>query len=228
MVWKIRSKTAFTFDKGTQRYITGKFKQINLNNLHELPAIMVKTDRYSPVRITHNYRNISRACRQFLLGDPYAEQLMVLVLRTEFRWPLDNIKSPIENYKPMYRILADHTDRHYTLAAGNHHPLQLCLYEEMNKMYRKKHENKLALEGKGPMTFDVAVKKRVEELIEEKLKAKDVDNGEALSPDEIGEIHVQAENEIRANMNLNVKTRNKRGEVEDFLEIRRPLGENKI
>jgi len=104
MVWKIRSKTAFTFDKGTQRYVTGKFKQLNLNNLHEMPAILVKSDRFSPVRIAHNYRNISRACKQFLLGDPYAEQVMILMLRAEFRWPVDNIKSPIENYKPMVFI----------------------------------------------------------------------------------------------------------------------------
>jgi hypothetical protein len=104
MVWKIRSKTAFTFDKGTQRYVTGKFKILNMNNLQEMPTVLVKSDRFSPVRIAHNYRNISRACKQFLLGDPYAEQVMILMLRTEFRWPVDNIQSPIENYKPMVKI----------------------------------------------------------------------------------------------------------------------------
>lgn len=101
MVWKIRSKSAFTFDKGTHRYIAGKFKPLSINVMNEIPLILVKTDRYSPVRIAHNYRNISRACKQFLLGDPYAEQLMTLMLRTEFRWPIDNIESPIENFKPM-------------------------------------------------------------------------------------------------------------------------------
>ena len=104
MVWKIRSKTAFTFDKGTQRYVTGKFKILNMNNLQEMPTVLVKSDRFSPVRIAHNYRNISRACKQLLLGDPYAEQVMILMLRTEFRWPVDNIQSPIENYKPMVKI----------------------------------------------------------------------------------------------------------------------------
>jgi hypothetical protein len=101
MVWKIRSKTAFTFEKGTQRYITGKFKQLATNNMQEVPLILVKTDRYSPVRIVHNYRNISRACKQFLMGDQYAEQMMINILRAEFLWPITNIKSPIENYKPM-------------------------------------------------------------------------------------------------------------------------------
>jgi hypothetical protein len=30
--------------------------------------------------------------------------------------------------------------------------------------------------------------------------------------------------EIRDKMNLNVRTRNKRGEIEDYLEVRRPFG----
>ena len=101
MVWKIRSKTAFTFDKGTQRYITGKFKVIALQNLNEMPILLARSDRYSSVRIVHNYRNISRACKQFLLGDPYAEQLMILILRSEFYWPIKETRSSIENYKPM-------------------------------------------------------------------------------------------------------------------------------
>jgi DNA polymerase III delta prime subunit len=62
------------------------------------------------------------------------------------------------------------------------------------------------------------------ELINEKLKAMDVNNGEDLTPDDIHEIHRQADSEMRAKMNLHVKTRNKRGEVEDFLEVRRPFG----
>ena len=42
MVWKIRSKTAFTFDKGTQRYVTGKFKILNMNNIHEMPEQIIE------------------------------------------------------------------------------------------------------------------------------------------------------------------------------------------
>lgn len=52
----------------------------------------------------------------------------------------------------------------------------------------------------------------------------DVDNGEMLSPDDIAEIHNDALNEVRDKWNLNVRTRGKRGEVEDFLETRRPFG----
>jgi len=224
MVWRIRSKTAFTFEKGTQRYVTGKFITFNMNNAHEMPAILIKTDRMSPVRIAHNYRNISRAAKQFLLADPYAEQLLISVLRNEFLWPLERIESPIYNFKPIYRLLADHTDRHYALVSCNQHPMQLFFYEYLNKRYRKQQELKDAVEGRGVNGFESAVKLRVEELIEEKLKTLDVDNGENLTPEEIGEIHHRAMNEIRDKMNLNVRSRNKRGEIEDYLEVRRPFG----
>jgi hypothetical protein len=61
-------------------------------------------------------------------------------------------------------------------------------------------------------------------LIETKLSTMDVDNGEDLSPDDIWEIHRQADEDTRVRYNLNVNTRNKRGEIDDYLEIRRPLG----
>ena len=62
------------------------------------------------------------------------------------------------------------------------------------------------------------------ELIEQKLSTMDVENGEDLSPDDIWEIHRQADEDTRVRYNLNINTRNKRGEIEDYLEIRRPLG----
>ena len=163
MGWKIRSKTAYIFERGTQRYIVGKFKLLNNHKMYETPLILVKGDRYSPVRIAHNYRNISRCTKQFLRGDAYAESLLILFLRAEFFFPIDNIESPIENYKPIYRILADHTDRHYALACNNHHPMQLFLYEFLNKQYRRNQAEAEAKNG-GKVTFEYAVKKKVEYL----------------------------------------------------------------
>jgi len=58
------------------------------------------------------------------------------------------------------------------------------------------------------------------------LKTLDVENGEDLSPDDIGEIHRQADEDVRVRHNLKVNTKNKRGEIEDYLEVRRPLGQN--
>jgi hypothetical protein len=56
----------------------------------------------------------------------------------------------------------------------------------------------------------------------------DVENGEDLTPDDIHEIHRQADSEMRSKMNLNVKTRGKRGDIEDYLEERRPFGSSNI
>jgi hypothetical protein len=104
MVWKIRSKTAFLYEHGTQRYILTKFKTVPFENINEIPFYSIKGDEYSQIKIIHNYRNISRAAKQFLLGDTVAEQLMLSLLRVEFLWPLQKINSPIYNYMPIVRI----------------------------------------------------------------------------------------------------------------------------
>ena len=48
------------------------------------------------MRILHNYRNISRATKQFVMGDRFFEQLMILTLREHFFRPM-YYKAPIEN-----------------------------------------------------------------------------------------------------------------------------------
>jgi hypothetical protein len=40
--------------------------------------------------------------------------------------------------------------------------MQLFLYEHLNKLYRKRHANANAMKEGGVMTFDVAVRNRVE------------------------------------------------------------------
>lgn len=101
MVWKIRSKTAFLYEHGTHRYILAKFKVVPYENINEIPFYNIKGDEYSQIKIIHNYRNISRAAKQFLLGDSTAEQLMLSLLRVEFLWPIQKISSPIYNYMPI-------------------------------------------------------------------------------------------------------------------------------
>lgn len=120
-------------------------------------------------------------------------------------------------------MLADHTDRHYALVANNQHPLQLHLYEYLNKKYRHDKEVKERKEGKSTTNFKIALDERVEQLINEKLKTLDVDNGEDITPEDISEIYREANEDVRAKMNLITRTRNKVGELEDYLEVRRPL-----
>ena len=76
-------------------------------------------------------------------------------------------------------------------------------------------------------TFEIALEEKVEQLIEEKLKTKDVQNGENLNVEEISEIYREANMIVREKMNLKLNTRGKTGEVEDYLEIRRPLHQGK-
>lgn len=120
-------------------------------------------------------------------------------------------------------MLADHTDRHYSLIANNQHPLQLHLYEYLNKKYRHEKELRDHKEGKATSNFKIALDERVEQLITEKLKSLDVDNGEDLTPEDISEIYREANEDVRSKMNLITRTRNKVGELEDYLEVRRPL-----
>jgi hypothetical protein len=104
MVWKIRSKTAFLYEHGTHRYVIANWKQVPTEIMEEIPFFKVKTDLYSSVKMIHNYRNISRAARQFLLGDQVAEQLMVSLLRAEFLYPVTKLKSPFYLYIPIVSL----------------------------------------------------------------------------------------------------------------------------
>lgn len=48
------------------------------------------------MRIYHNYRNISRAAKQFLLGNKHLEEQVILTIREQFYRPM-HYKAPIEN-----------------------------------------------------------------------------------------------------------------------------------
>jgi hypothetical protein len=44
--------------------------------------------RYTQLRILHNYRNISRAPKQFMMGDRFLERLMILSLKEYYFQPM--------------------------------------------------------------------------------------------------------------------------------------------
>lgn len=109
------------------------------------------------------------------------------------------------------------------MVANNQHPVQLYLYEFLNKKYRKSKDLENYKNGERP-TFEIAFEERVKQLINEKLKTKDVQNGETITPDDISEIYRDASEDVRATHNLKTRTRGKNGEIEDYLETRRPFG----
>ena len=50
------------------------------------------------------------------------------------------------------------------------------------------------------------------------------DEGETLSLDDLSDIYIQVKGANRARANMALNTRTKTGEINDYLEVRRPFG----
>ncbi len=113
--------------------------------------------------------------------------------------------------------MADLTDRHYALFANNQHPLQLHVYEEYNKFLRAAHSKENQEEMK-------AIDSRMDEVIADRSRLLNTNEGESLSIDDISDVYYQVMAEHRGKTNMNLATRTKNGEINDYLEVRRPFG----
>ena len=83
MVYKIRNKGFNNFStQGMNSFRVHVPKGCITNpKMDEHVTYQVQITRYTGMRIMHNYRNISRACKQFMMGDRFLEQLMILTLK---------------------------------------------------------------------------------------------------------------------------------------------------
>lgn len=113
--------------------------------------------------------------------------------------------------------MADLTDRHYALFANNQHPLQLSVYEEYNRFLRSAHD-------KGNVEYLKGIESRMHDIIEDKEQYINTKEGETLSTDDLSDIYMQVMSEARGKTNMNLATRSKNGEINDYLEVRRPFG----
>lgn len=113
--------------------------------------------------------------------------------------------------------MADLTDRHYALFANNQHPLQLSVYEEYNRFLRAAHD-------KGNHEYLKNIEQRMNEIIDDKEKLINTKEGESLSLDDISDVYMQVMGEQRAKNNMTLTTKTKTGEINDYLEVRRPFG----
>jgi hypothetical protein len=96
MVYKIRNKGFNnTVAALNPRVYPAKKTKIHAD-LTRYITMQVHVTRYSGMRILHNYRNISRATKQFLMGDKILEQIMILTIKEHFFRPM-YYRSPIEN-----------------------------------------------------------------------------------------------------------------------------------
>ena len=216
MVYKIRNKgfnnTAAALNP---RIHPAKKTKIHAD-LTRYITLQVQITRYTGMRILHNYRNMSRASKQFLMGDKILEQLMVLTLKEHYFRPM-YYRSPIENSFYLGRSLADLTDRHYALFANNQHPLQLYVYEEYNKFLRAAHSKQEQENLK-------AVGDRMKQVMDDRSLLLNTKEGESLSIEDISDVYMQVMGEHRANTNMSLTTRSKTGAISDSLEVRRPFG----
>ena len=150
---------------------------------------------------------MSRASKQFLMGDKILEQLMVLTLKEHYFRPM-YYRSPIENSFYLGRSLADLTDRHYALFANNQHPLQLYVYEEYNKFLRAAHSKQEQENLK-------AVGDRMKQVMDDRSLLLNTKEGESLSIEDISDVYMQVMGEHRANTNMSLTTRSKTGQISD-------------
>ena len=112
MVYKIRNKgfgAVFGGTLNTRAYPARK-TQVNVD-LSSHITLQVQITRFTGMRILHNYRNISRATKQFMMGDRFFEQLMILTLREHYFRPM-YYKAPIENTFFLVSIKTSLDDKH--------------------------------------------------------------------------------------------------------------------
>ena len=115
------------------------------------------------------------------------------------------------------RTLADLTDRHYALFANNQHPLQLAAYQEYNRFLQNMHDEASAKR-------DAEDGERFTHAIEEAQSQLNSAEGETLSIDDLSDIYIQVKGANRARANMALETVNKQGDINDYLEVRRPFG----
>ena len=96
MVYKIRNK-AFNngfWNQNSARVFLNKKTKL-AGDMGSFVTLQVQITRYTQLRILHNYRNISRATKQFMMGDRFLERMMILSIKDHYFQPMF-YKAPIE------------------------------------------------------------------------------------------------------------------------------------
>ena len=91
------------------------------------------------------------------------------------------------------------------------------MYEEYNKFLRSVHD-------KGEQEWRQHIDDRMGQIAEERTALLNHREGESLSYDDMSDIYMQVMGEMRAKNNMSLNTRSKNGEINDYLEVRRPFG----
>jgi hypothetical protein len=93
----------------------------------------------------------------------------------------------------------------------------LHVYEEYNKFLRMAHSKEHHQELEQLVN-------RLSEVVDQKSSLLAEKEGEMLSFEDLSDIYMQVKGEHRNQTNMSLNTRSKNGEINDYLEVRRPFG----
>lgn len=99
----------------------------------------------------------------------------------------------------------------------NQHPLQIDCYNAHNDFLRSMNSKE---EAEATESFN----ERAIELAQAKEAKLRKQEGESLSLDDLSEIYIQVKAEEREAHKMSLNTRDKKGDISDYLESRRPYG----
>ena len=150
------------------------------------------------------------------MGDHLLEKAFTLTLKNHFFRP-NEYEAPIENAFYIGRTMADILDKHYALFAQNQHPLQIALYESHNQFLRK-------INDPNETAKDDAETQRFKEVEAEREAHLNTEEGESLTLDDLSDIYIQVKGEFREAEKFQVRSKDKQGNINDYLETRRPFG----
>ena len=219
MPYKIRNQGLWGLGKSVDYRMHDTLKRKPIIHMENLVAYQGQLTTYAEMIIKHNYRNISRAAKQFLMGDTIREQNFIVTLKNFYKIP-SYYKSPIFKLYHFKRGLGELLDRHYALFSHNIHPVQLLLYENNNKAVQNSNDV-------GYQENLECINKRIQELSKEKMRKINVEEGETLTIDDFEECFMKAMEEYRSREPFKSRTKDKDGEINDSLELRRPFPSSK-
>ena len=113
--------------------------------------------------------------------------------------------------------MADHSDRHYALFSNNQHPLQLNCYDQYNGFLQEMHDKNIRAEEQEEGD-------RMKEVMKQRSANLNTSEGEQLGLDDLQDIYIQVHGEMRQQRKMSLNTRDKNGDIADYLESRRPWG----
>ena len=93
----------------------------------------------------------------------------------------------------------------------------MAAYSEYNKFLQDLHDQ-------GSADRDAEDGERFALAIDEANSQLNKDEGATLSLDDLSDIYIQVKGANRARANMALNTRTKTGEINDYLEVRRPFG----